>query len=213
MEVKASTSSSWTQCRDFTEGHQATSNMKHVFTTSNFSCLASELMTIMSNNDYLSRVTQISDPAASPIPHTALFNTALFDESRRGSAPAGTSFFGPDFRRGSLFDGNLSSDSPILSPLATPLTASLALDMSPSPLNISLFPDPSTAVSAGIGSPFGLSNPHTLNGLDSAISAGSNFEFGAGPSPSVSNLSGSSPPLYDIDDCEGFLTSIRDFLA
>jgi hypothetical protein len=211
MEVKASSSSSWTQCRDFTEGHQASTQMKHIL-TGNMRCLATELMTAMSNDNYLSRVCQVNDPSApiiSPaitMPQTMFNKNLSFDETRRGSAPA--SFWG---RRGSLLDGGLLNDSPVVSPLTNPLS----LDMSPNPLNLNTIYPADSNLSASFGSGLQMNSSFqmsTPSGLDSA----SSFEFGP-LSCGVASAGGpavdAGMPIFGEENDKSFLTSISEFLA
>jgi hypothetical protein len=187
MEVKASTSTSWTQCQDFTEGHQASSTLKHVL-TGDLKFLSNELITLMSSDANLARICQVNDPStaiSSPsAPNLFGRNFSLDEGSRRESNPM--------YHRGST----VFMDSPISSPLQTTMTNVLSLDMSPTPNFQSLF-------SPAISSPFmKLNSEFTMTG-NSPSSFGSPLLSGyseAGPLSSI---------IYEND----FLMSISDFLS
>ncbi|KAJ3211308.1 hypothetical protein HK099_008046 [Clydaea vesicula] len=147
MEINNGQGNVWTQCRDFTEGHQATKNFQHIL-QGNFNNLHAELMNLMQFDQYFNHITHINTPntlavgSLNSLKRPSLSNTSSLDDlnqfsfPRRGSCP--TSFFdSPSFklRRGSVLDHSPSSnpsplleatsvdfDSPLLgSPLALPL--------------------------------------------------------------------------------------------
>ncbi|KAJ3394233.1 hypothetical protein HDU92_007091 [Lobulomyces angularis] len=148
MEVNNGQGIVWTQCRDFTEGHQATSIFQHVL-TGPLNSLKTELLSLMNADQYFKHIIHINTPissgslnSVSSLKRPSLSSGSPIDEltafnmQRRGSCPA-TIFDvnSPSFklRRGSILDHpsplteatNLDFDSPIMgSPLNLPLTLS-----------------------------------------------------------------------------------------
>lgn len=222
MEITGSTGTQWTQCRDFTEGHQASSIFQHVLTGS-FSCLQTELMTLMNMDTYFSHICHINAPTASTLsqsqPAILSATAALaarrpslsFEDSlglqRRGSAPASVMFDqnAASFmmRRASVYDSplldNATLDSPLASPLGTP--QNLSMEMSPSPHKLTMFDSPN------LNNSF---NSLAVNMDDFKIDSGSFSMPSDAPSP------GPATPGTAASDTTGanteFLIDIAQFL-